>query len=220
MNSFKAKASGPTLKEQVYFQLLESITKGEFQPNEILNEKALVDRYSVSKSPVREALIELCTEGVLRSIPRYGYEVIRLTDRDIQNIREYRLVIECGYLDKHWDLVTPEKVRRMAEVYARQRGEGDLENIFALWQRNTNFHLGLMSFFDNPFLTDSLATALRMNTRAYAQFYWDRTHEIFISDSDTCHLRLLDALKEGDRAKSIWLLAEDIKEFHTENVMK
>ena len=68
-----------SLKESIYDKILESILNYEFKPNQILTEKDLVQRYGCSKSPVREALISLCTDSVLRNIPRCGYEVIRLT---------------------------------------------------------------------------------------------------------------------------------------------
>ena len=220
MNAFKARKPAPTLKEQIHHQLLESITRSEFEPNEILTEKALVERYNVSKSPVREALIELCNEGVLRSIPRYGYEVVRLTNRDIQNIRDYRLIVECGCMEKCWHMITPEKVARLAQEYTREGKPGESLSLFQLWQRNTRFHLDLIDFYQNPFLAENLAKALRMNTRAYAQFYWELTHSTFMPGNDACHHSLLAALVSGDKARSLQLLENDIKEFPTDYALR
>ena len=77
-----------SLKDSIYKAIMQDILSYEYKPNDILNEKALVEKYGCSKSPVREALLELCADNVLRSIPRYGYEVIRVT-RDIR--------VEHGY---------------------------------------------------------------------------------------------------------------------------
>ena len=68
------KRNEGNLKAQIYTKIFEDIIRGEYGPEDVLREKALVEKFHVSKSPVREALIELCKEGVLRSIPRYGYE--------------------------------------------------------------------------------------------------------------------------------------------------
>ena len=68
-----------SLKDTIYKAILQDILSYEYKPNDILNEKALVEKYGCSKSPVREALLELCADNILRSIPRYGYEVIRVT---------------------------------------------------------------------------------------------------------------------------------------------
>ena len=49
---------------------------------------------------MREALIELCNEGILRSIPRLGYQIIPVTQKDIANSTELRLLIEMNAFRK------------------------------------------------------------------------------------------------------------------------
>lgn len=87
-----------SLKDAIYNAILESIISQEYRPNQVLNEKTLVEKYGCSKSPVREALVSLCNDNVLRNIPRYGYEVVRLTVEDIQEMLQFRLVLEGGLL--------------------------------------------------------------------------------------------------------------------------
>ena len=41
------------------------MTNGEYRPNDILTENQMIEKFGVSKSPVREALVELCKDGVL-----------------------------------------------------------------------------------------------------------------------------------------------------------
>ena len=60
-----------TLTTQIHDKILEMIIQNASEKNLVLNEKRLVELFGVSKAPVREALIRLCSEGVLRSIPRY-----------------------------------------------------------------------------------------------------------------------------------------------------
>ena len=71
-----------------------------FPPDEFLTEKQFIELYGVSKAPVREALIELCNEGILRSIPRLGYQIIPVTQKDITNSTELRLLIEMNAFRK------------------------------------------------------------------------------------------------------------------------
>ena len=54
-----------TLKERVYRGIYEAVTNGEYRPNDILTENQMIEKFGVSKSPVREALVELCKDGVL-----------------------------------------------------------------------------------------------------------------------------------------------------------
>ena len=66
------KMAKMTLKEQVYNQIFDDIAQGKYQANDILTESKLMEKYQVSKSPVREALIELCKDEVIHSLPRLG----------------------------------------------------------------------------------------------------------------------------------------------------
>ena len=67
-----------TIKSRVYNAVWNDIIDGAYDWNYVFNEKSLVEKYGVSKSPVRDALLELCKDNVLRSIPRYGYEIVRI----------------------------------------------------------------------------------------------------------------------------------------------
>ena len=83
-----------SLKDTIYNAVLEDILSMEYRPREILNEKTLIEKYDCSKSPVREALIALCSDNVLRSIPRYGYEVVQLTVEDINEMIQFRYIFQ------------------------------------------------------------------------------------------------------------------------------
>lgn len=65
-----------TIKEDIHNKILADITSGHYKQNEIITEASLTAKYHVSKSPVREALIELCKEQILQSLPRLGYQVV------------------------------------------------------------------------------------------------------------------------------------------------
>lgn len=87
-----------TLKDTIYQKIMNGILSLEYKPNDILTERELIEKYGCSKSPVRDALVTLCNEHVLISHPRYGYEVVRLTQEDVKYILEYRLLLESALL--------------------------------------------------------------------------------------------------------------------------
>ena len=60
-------------RNQIYNSILESILNLEFQPEQIISEPYLISKLNCSKTLVREALVSLCDDGVLKSIPRCGY---------------------------------------------------------------------------------------------------------------------------------------------------
>ena len=91
--------SAGSLKKTVYNELMGDIVKGELRANDIVTENSLIQRFSVSKAPVREALIELCKDGFLRSLPRYGYQVVQCTVPEIIEMLGpvYRNAMEIGF---------------------------------------------------------------------------------------------------------------------------
>ena len=64
-----------SVKDRVYEEVLAHILNGDYPANTILNEKDLMEKYSASKTTVREVLVQLCSQGILKNIPRYGYQL-------------------------------------------------------------------------------------------------------------------------------------------------
>ena len=87
--------NGISLKDQVYQKIIEMICNGQLPPDTIFTESQMIELFKVSKSPVREALIQLCHEEVLKSIPRCGYQVVSVSIKSIRDLTVLRL-----YLDK------------------------------------------------------------------------------------------------------------------------
>ncbi|WRS26318.1 GntR family transcriptional regulator [Oscillospiraceae bacterium MB08-C2-2] len=203
-----------SLKERIYSQVLENIIQGSYPLESLINEKALVEEFGVSKSPVREALIELCNEGVLRSIPRCGYEVVRITDRDVQEIQDFRMIIEVGALDTYWSMLDQTHVERLQQMLDQHYQEGKEYNVLEHWQMNTEFHTELMSCFQNRYLYDRISETLRVLNRAYAQFYWDKWHQTtsFLSSAG-CHRKVVDCIRTGSKEMALEYLRQDISTF-------
>ncbi len=197
------------LKTQMYRNILDSIIRGEYKPETLITEKMLVEKYNVSKSPIREALIELCKEGVLRSFPRLGYEIIRITDKDIQDVQHFRLLLECGSMEKYWDHLKEDRVKAIL----KNRPDCKECDAFEHWNHNTRFHLELISCFDNRFLYDSLSNALKFLARAYAQFYWEQWHISTFISKEAHHKKILGHILAGEKEEAIKELENDINEF-------
>lgn len=114
-------AKNQSIKELVYEGILNDIIQGVYPANSILNERTLVEKYGVSKTPVREALVQLCGEGILKNIPRYGYQLPVITPSEINAIIEYRIVLETGALRKTMKIITREQIDKL-NAHAKHAG--------------------------------------------------------------------------------------------------
>ena len=82
-----------TVKEQVYLTLREQLLHGQPGPNGRIIEKQITDALGVSRTPVREALSRLASEGLLLST-RHGYKVPEFSLDDVLHLFEVRMLLE------------------------------------------------------------------------------------------------------------------------------
>ena len=83
-----------TQAKDVYQRLLEAIASGELRPGERLREVDLAKRLSVSRTPVREALKDLESDGLVRHLPRVGASIKSLSYAEVVELYEMRAVLE------------------------------------------------------------------------------------------------------------------------------
>lgn len=207
---FHKEGQESSLKRTIYNQILNDILYGHYEGNAHLTEKELVERFGVSKSPIREALIELSNEGLLRSIPRYGYEVTRVDEKDVHDAKNLRIILECGSLSHYWDLVTDEHIERIAQGQVPPQGE---VSVLEHWGRNSRFHLELVGLYHNQGIYRAVEGALKLMTRAYVQFQVDVWRQRSFVGTARRHRDVLTFIKEGDKERAIATLRADIDSF-------
>lgn len=199
-----------TLKQKVYNAILDDIVQGEFKAGQILTEQELVQRYGVSKSPVREALTVLSSEGILANIPRYGYQVFSFTLEKVADIMEFRAVLEDYLLCKGMAGLQPGDIARLRELVRPDEPETD---VWAHWQINENFHLQLASLAQNEYCCQQLRRSMRLLKLAYAQFYWSQWNRAQTPNDLKNHSSILDGLERGDLEFARACLKRDLADF-------
>lgn len=200
----------PSIKTQVYEHVLRDILDGIYLPNAVINEKNLMEKFNVSKTPVREALVQLCSEGYMKNIPRFGYQVTMITPSEILEMIEFRKVIELGALERTIDLLTIENLAELKEMN-RQVEEIDHRHEVKLhWALNQDFHKKLCSYSGNRYLQKALDDSLNVCSRISNQYYvkvWENEQEGAYN-----HKKVVQALEEKNLERAKVILAEDIEE--------
>ena len=82
------------VRTSVYQKLRSEILSCVLRPGQQLQERELVARYRVSKSPIRDALLKLEEQGLVEVLPRRGYRVRRIDLRDVRDMYELRQMLE------------------------------------------------------------------------------------------------------------------------------
>lgn len=206
---------GQSIKSQVYEGIMKDILDGVYQANDIINEKTLMEKYGVSKTPVREALVQLCGEGVLNNIPRFGYQLTAILPGQIMEIIEYRKVLELGALEMCFSRITKEQIRELKSQNEEAERIAYTKDSKMHWETNNLFHKTLCSFCGNTYIQKSLESAMNICTRISNQYFTKLWNESKVSDGSN-HVHLVEAIEAGDLERAKAILSGDVEAFKSE----
>jgi DNA-binding GntR family transcriptional regulator len=120
-----------TVGDLTYSVLRQAILNGVLSPGQLLRQDALAEALGVSRLPVRSALLQLESDGLIELRPHRGAVVSTLTPEEIRNMYEARRVLETYLLRKAIEAITPELLERLKVIAERldaeAPGEGFLE---------------------------------------------------------------------------------------------
>ena len=84
----------PSLKEQVYLHIKKAIISGELEPSRVYSEQWAADILGVSRTPVREAILQLKQELFIEILPYKGFQIRLLAPEDVKETFQIRLALE------------------------------------------------------------------------------------------------------------------------------
>ena len=141
-----------TIRGQVYELLKEGICAGEYQPGQWLQEGELAEQFSVSRSPVREALRRLAADGLVVEVPNKGVFVREFTPKDIEEIFDLRVMMESYAIDKITEHLTEEMASQLYGCLEELKSAWNLRNLPAYIEADTQLHDLIIAFSGNSFL--------------------------------------------------------------------
>jgi DNA-binding GntR family transcriptional regulator len=146
------------LSERVYQALKRDIVTGILRPGEAVTENDLAGRYKSSRTPVREAALRLEEQNLLRNVPNRGYFVTHLTVKDLNDIYEYRLSVECTCAELAASKGIPSsnlpELNKLASRRSRPDSRSSFEEFIAA---DTAFHVHLARLTRNPLLVRAIS---------------------------------------------------------------
>jgi DNA-binding GntR family transcriptional regulator len=201
------------LKTKIHNQEYSEILKGEYSLTEIITERALMEKYGVSKAPVREALTLLCSEGMLTSIPRCGYQLTQVSRKELVDTLQLRAILEIGAFNIYKDRITSKMLDELYEHVAMGHKLAEDHEVHKHWFHNMDFHVILCSFSGNIALTEALQQTLNKCSR-YAYQYFHLNWEAHKITNASNHLALIELIKKGDTDQAAKNLRKDIMAFN------
>jgi DNA-binding GntR family transcriptional regulator len=198
----------------VFDKLRDEILSLQLRPGQLIDEASLAERFAVSRSPVREALVRLAAEGLVVTFPNKGTIVTPL------NIDEFPAFIDALDLIQRTVMRLAARHRSDMELAAIRTAQQEFRRRVAandalgMIEQNAVFHLAIAAAGKNRILTDTYRRILdegRRTLRLYYRSYGDTLPE------ELCHAH--DAQIEAIAAQDVDL-AERLGREHAEEVQQ
>lgn len=110
-----------TLSQKAYRSLRLAIQTGGLTQNQLYSEGELAKNMGISRTPVREALIELSRERMVEIVPQRGFRVRELSPAEQQEVFDLRRVLESFIAERVAHKVTDDQVGQLRRLVAKQR---------------------------------------------------------------------------------------------------
>jgi len=138
-----------SLREQVYDFLRDEMSKGGLQPGAFLDLNEIADRLGVSRTPLREALLNLESQGFVTVLPRRGFQLNELALDDIRHFYEIIGALEAAALRSVGYTLAPDDFARMRVLDDQMKQAVAARDFDRYYQANLAFHDSYLSRSDN-----------------------------------------------------------------------
>ncbi len=182
---------------EVRARLQEEIESGKLAPGDVLDERALAERFQVSRTPVREALQQLAALDLVRIAPRQGVSVARLSIGKLRAIMEAISELEAACARLAARRVDDALRRRLDDALARCQDAAIRGGAAEYALANSIFHEAVYAGSRNEYLADQIRVARRLVQRYRPR---DFQNPVQINKSLQDHLKIVRAIQAGDEA--------------------
>ncbi len=129
-----------SLRIRVFNAIEDAILNGEYKEGESLNELKLSSELGVSRTPVREALMQLELEGLVNNIPNKGAVVVGVSEKDIEDVYAIRMSIEGLAAKLSAEKITDDELKALEKIVDLQEFYLIKNNTEQIWKLDGEFH--------------------------------------------------------------------------------
>lgn len=190
------------LADHVYEIIKQRLITCEYMPNSVLNEAQIAMELGCSRTPTREAIVQLEREGFLQIIPKKGIYVSAITANEIMQIFQARKEIEPVALRMGRSNIDMNVLLDFKERFSKEA-----EDVLSGYKLDTAMHMYFVENCRNSFIIDMMHSVFDKNTRVIIA---SRENQLHVNDSRLEHLEIINLLIQKDYEKACLKLSEHI----------
>ena len=197
MKLYFEKLSNSTLRERIAEKIREAILMGNLREGEKLVERSLAAQFATSLTAVREAIIQLETEGFVFKIPNSATHVTRLSISAAEKIHAVRKILETFAVEETAKLASTKQIEELEQAYLELLDIARANKSQTFILKDLALHEMIWSFCGNEYV----AAALRRTVYPFFAFSAIRALSVtpfdLLQDANS-HLPVIDAIKAKD----------------------
>jgi len=147
---------GRVLADWVTASLREAILNGYFEPGEKLDQDRIAEELEVSRTPVREAMRRLESEGFVKVRPHYGAFIAMVSRQDIHEVYEIRRLLEAEIVRQVTPLIPESVLDELDRSLTETQAQFDAGDITKHFESDVHFHETIADFVENKLLKEVL----------------------------------------------------------------
>lgn len=209
--------------DRVTYELRMRIISGMIESGTILSENKLAADFAVSRSPVREALKVLASENIIR-LERMGAVVIGLTEKEIEEIYDVRLLIETFVFERLVKMDTSELVKELSKILEMMKVAIKYRDADEFSYQDVLFHETIIRAINHSYilmiwnnLKPVMESFILLSMRSRFEDKYDdftrivKNHELYIEAIDTKdRTRMIESLHQNfddvqGKVEDLWM---------------
>lgn len=150
--SFSTNNGSHLLRSQVYEYLREELKKENMRPGMFVSTNELANELNVSRTPLRDALLQLQAEGFVTFLPQRGIQINELSLTEVTDIYEMLGALDSTILNRVFNQIGPTEIRKMKRINDQMKKRINDKTYFKYFELNSNFHGVYLNLSQNHIL--------------------------------------------------------------------
>lgn len=203
------RLAGETARDYAFKVLKANIVSLELKPGTLISENEIAAELGLSRTPVREAIIDLSKASVIETYPQKGNFVALIDSKLVEESRFLRRVLDTAVIEVACDLASEKNIEELEDNVQLQEfylGKGNAERIYEL---DNLFHRLIYLAADKNIIYDMSSTIM---------IHFDRVRTLSVETVKDLkvvndHRAMLEAIKEKDKEKAVALVNKHLSRY-------
>jgi len=194
------------LRTQVYEYLRGQLRNGELRPGMFLSITQLMKELNIGRTPLRDALIQMQTDGFVTFLPQRGIRINELSRQGIKDILEVLGALDSRVMLSVFSQIGPSQISEMREINRRMSEMAVQRDFYKYWELNHQFHNVYLTLSSNSQILH-LLNIFRQRLFGFGEIDWSRA---LLDLNHNEHLKIIEHLESGNPREA----ADYIRDIH------